>query len=173
MAYHDENGRITIDAAAAQKDIRRIREAIQVLEDSRSAICSLERQAGQMQGEVAFAIVHQAGRMKKSLENVIDKLEETIIFVQKTVRHYELLDEQIKQAIQAAADAAEAARAAAAVNVQNTKNSSAKSSSSAAAPAGTKHTGSSGGTATPDVSDILKGLGDAASSVFENFFGKK
>ena len=44
MAYHDEKGRITIDAAAANKDIKRLREAIQVLEDSRSAIRSLTRQ---------------------------------------------------------------------------------------------------------------------------------
>ena len=170
MAYQDENGRITIDAAAAQKDIGRLREAIQVLEDSRSAIRSLKRQAGQLQGAAALAVANQAGRMEKSLNNTIDKLEETISFIQKTVRHYELLDEQIKQAIQAAANAAAAARAAAAVNAQNTGSSSAKSSASAPAQTGTKSTGSS---PAPDMSDILKGLGKAASSALDSFFGKK
>lgn len=93
MAYHDEKGRITIDAAAANKDIKRLREAIQVLEDSRSAIRSLTRQASQMQGAVAVAVMNQAQRMEKSLGSMIGRLEETIAFIQKTVRHYELLDE--------------------------------------------------------------------------------
>ncbi len=36
MAYRDENGRITIDEQAAQKDIRRLREAANILKDSRA-----------------------------------------------------------------------------------------------------------------------------------------
>ncbi len=145
MAYHDEKGRITIDAAAANKDIKRLREAIQVLEDSRSAIRSLTRQASQMQGAVAVAVMNQAQRMEKSLGSMIGRLEETIAFIQKTVRHYELLDEQIKQAIQAAASAAAAVQAASAVNAQNTKNTN------------------SGGT------PVKAGI----SSVLDSLFGKK
>ena len=75
-----------------------------------------------MQGAVAVAVMNQAQRMEKSLGSMIGRLEETIAFIQKTVRHYELLDEQIKQAIQAAASAAAAVQAASAVNAQNTKN---------------------------------------------------
>ena len=45
MAYYDENGKITIDEAAANADIRRIETALAQLENSKNALNALLRQA--------------------------------------------------------------------------------------------------------------------------------
>ena len=41
MAYHDYNGRITIDDAAAARDIRKIKSAIEKLNDASNSMNQL------------------------------------------------------------------------------------------------------------------------------------
>lgn len=106
MAYRDENGRITIDEQAAQKDIRRLREAANILKDSRASIRSLRQQSGDMQGLAVSAIQDKSLEMDRKLTQMIEKLEDTADCIQKVVRHYQKIDEDLKKIIQQAAIAA-------------------------------------------------------------------
>ena len=106
MAYRDENGRITIDEQAAQKDIRRLREAANILKDSRASIRSLRQQSGDMQGLAVSAIQDKSLEMDKKLTEMIEKLEGTADYIQKVVRHYQKIDEDLKKIIQQTAIAA-------------------------------------------------------------------
>lgn len=110
MAFHDEKGRITIDEQAAEQDIRRLREAADILKESREAIRSLRRQSGDMQGKAASAIQAKGQEMEKELAGMIERLEDSADFIRKTVEHYRRLDEELKRAIQAAAHAQSAAQ---------------------------------------------------------------
>lgn len=178
MAYVDESGRITIDEQAAARDIKRLRESAQVLKDSRAAIRSLKSKAGELEGQMSAAILEKAQAMEKRLTQMIDKLEETASYIQKTVNKYEQLDREIKRAIQAAADAAEAAARAAAVQAKSAgsissvggaaASSIAKSATQAAATkTQTKSSSSGSSKKKEDLGDKIK---DAAED-FVDFLG--
>lgn len=173
MAYHDEKGRITIDEQAASRDIKRLQEAVEVLKRSQAAVDTLSKEY-YMQGAVAGAIVNKAGQTKRNLADMIEKLEETISFIRKTVRHYELLDEQIKQAIQAAANAAAAVAGTAGINAGNS-GSSARTVSSGTVHGGSgRHDSTSGsGSSKPDADAVLESIGSAVNDVLGNLFKKK
>lgn len=100
MAYHDENGRITIDEQAANRDIRRLREAAGVLKDSRAGIRNMRQQSSDMKGLAAGAIQEKSLEMESKLSQMIDKLEETADYIQKVVRRYQKIDEDLKKLIQ-------------------------------------------------------------------------
>lgn len=117
MAYRDRNGKITIDEYAANQDIKRLSEAVQVLKESRNAVRNLQQKAEDLRGETSVAIQNKGQEMYQKLTRMIDKLEETIAFIRKTVRYYEELDAEIKRSIQAAADAAAAVTAVASAKV--------------------------------------------------------
>lgn len=101
MAYYDKNGRITIDEAAANQDIRRLREAAQILKESQASIRSLQRQGSEMQGLTAQAIQEKSMEMEKQLGRMITKLESTADYIQKVVANYRRQDEELKRLIQA------------------------------------------------------------------------
>lgn len=172
MAYHDEKGRITIDEQAAAKDVKRLQESVEVLKRSRAAIDVLSKEY-YMQGAVAFAIVNKAEQTKRDLSDMIAKLEETISFIQKTVRHYQLLDEQIKQAIQAAANAAAAAASTAGINASNSGSAAQTGSSGASHGGSGRHDSGTGTASKPAAEDVLKNIGSAMSDALENLLKKK
>lgn len=101
MALYDQNGKITIDENAAQYDMRKIRDAIQYLESSRKTMTSLIQQASHMQGETGDAISEKAIELRKQIDSMIDRLNESIKFINKTVSHYQWLDKQVKDIINA------------------------------------------------------------------------
>lgn len=107
MAYRDENGRITIDETAAAKDIRRLREAAEILGESRDALRSLLRRSEEMRGETAQAIREKTEEMEKRVTALISQLENGGSLIQRTVNHYRDLDEQIRREIEKAAAAAQ------------------------------------------------------------------
>lgn len=100
MALYDENGKITIDERAAQYDIRQMEIAIEAIEESQKALTEIIRQANETQGNVGVAIVEKAAEMKQKNINMINRLKESVSFIQKTVAHYQWLDQQVKEAIQ-------------------------------------------------------------------------
>ena len=100
MAYHDENGKLTIDEAAANRDIKRLREAANILKDSRASIRSLRQQSTDMQGLAAQAIQEKSTEMEKKLTQMIDKLEDTADYIQKVVKRYQKIDEDLKKLIE-------------------------------------------------------------------------
>lgn len=109
MAYHDENGKLTIDEVAANRDIRRLREAANILKDSRASIRSLRQQSTDMKGLSAQAIQEKSTEMERKLTQMIDKLEDTADYIQRVVKHYQKIDEDLKRLIEQTALAAQQA----------------------------------------------------------------
>lgn len=101
VALYDHNGRITIDENAAQYDVRKIQDAIQHLENSRKTMTSLIQQVSNMQGETGDAISEKAIELRKQIDSMIERLNESINFINKTVSHYQWLDKQVKDIINA------------------------------------------------------------------------
>lgn len=101
MALYDENGKITIDEYAAQKDINRIRTARAALNDSLKTINSLINQASTENGQTSSAIVDKATEMKNQIVDMLNRLSETESFISKTVSHYQWVDQQVKNLINA------------------------------------------------------------------------
>lgn len=102
MAYKDSSGKITIDENAAQQDMRRLRQAIDSLNNSKIAVEAVIRQASSEKGQTSAAIIEKAGELKKQLEDMINRLEETQSFISRVVKHYQEVDRKVKEAIQAA-----------------------------------------------------------------------
>lgn len=102
MAYRDENGTITIDEIAAAKDIKRITEAIAILEESRRTLSKLSKHAAtDGKGKTAAAAEAVSNELIKRINAMISNLNETKAFIKKTVEHYQYLDQQIKAIIKA------------------------------------------------------------------------
>lgn len=99
MAYYDENGRITIDENAAASDIRKINEAVSRLNASVRAMDSIISHASTQQGMTAQAAVNKASEMKKELQTMIGRLNETAGFINRTVAHYRQVDKEVREMI--------------------------------------------------------------------------
>ena len=102
MAYKDSSGRITIDEYAAQQDIRRIRQALDALNNSKVAVNAIIQQAANEKGQTSAAVIEKAGELKKQLDDMINRLNETASFISRVVKHYQEVDRQVKEAIKAA-----------------------------------------------------------------------
>lgn len=99
MALKDSSGRITIDEVAAQQDIRKLEQAMDVLSESQKALESLLNQAGSEQGQTARAIEEKAAELKRQVVSLKDNLNVTSQFIRQTVAHYQEVDRQLKAAI--------------------------------------------------------------------------
>lgn len=102
MAFHDQNGRITIDENAANIDIRRMKEAREKLQASLSAIENLRRDTGSMEGDAATAILEKSEEMRKKLQAMIDKIDAYTDFITRVVKRYQQIDADLKKTIEAA-----------------------------------------------------------------------
>lgn len=100
MAYHDMNGRIMIDEAAAQADIRLEHQAVQILHRAARALRAVQNETNNFQGETASAIGDKADSLRLQINNLMDDLEETQNYTQRVVRRYWLLDRKWKQAFE-------------------------------------------------------------------------
>lgn len=100
MAYHDQNGNITIDDEAAKRDVQRMKEAISYLTESRDRMRKLMEMSSSGQGEALSAITEKAGEMINKINDMIARLDESIGFINKTVQHYFMVDQEIKKAVQ-------------------------------------------------------------------------
>lgn len=99
MALYDENGKITIDENAAQYDVRKIQDALYYLNDSRRTLNNLIQQSAQTQGETGNAITEKATELRNQIDAMIGCLNETVNFINRTVSHYQWLDQQVKNII--------------------------------------------------------------------------
>lgn len=102
MAYYDFDGRITIDEQAARRDIRRIASALPYLEMAKSTLDRLLEEGGHTQGETGSAIVDKTGELQRDMLQLLHGLNETRDFIERTVRHYQRLDQEVKEAIREA-----------------------------------------------------------------------
>ena len=97
MAYRDMNGKVMIDEAAAQADIRQERQAEQILRRAANALQAVQNEANSLPGETAAAIGERAEQLRRQILNLISDLEDTQNYTQRVVRRYWLLDQKWKQ----------------------------------------------------------------------------
>ena len=97
MAYRDMNGKVMIDEAAAQADIRQERQAEQILRRAANALQAVQNESNSFQGETAAAIGERAEQLRRQILNLISNLEDTQYYTQRVVRRYWLLDQKWKQ----------------------------------------------------------------------------
>ena len=97
MAYRDMNGKVMIDEAAAQADIRQERQAEQILRRAANALHAVQNESNSFQGETAAAIGERAEQLRRQILNLISDLEDTQNYTQRVVRRYWLLDQKWKQ----------------------------------------------------------------------------
>ena len=97
MAYRDMNGKVMIDEAAAQADIRQERQAEQILRRAANALLAVQNESNSFQGETAAAIGERAEQLRRQILNLISDLEDTQNYTQRVVRRYWLLDQKWKQ----------------------------------------------------------------------------
>ncbi len=101
MAYYDNNGRITIDENVAWQDVNRIQHAIEQLNFSKAAIDNLIKQTASEKGLTSRAIIGKATQLRKQTDDLINRLEETITIIIRTVRRYQEIDRRVRDAIRA------------------------------------------------------------------------
>ena len=97
MAYRDMNGKVMIDEAAAQADIRQERQAEQILRRAANALQAVQNESNSFQGETAAAIGERAEQLRRQILNLISDLEDTQNYTQRVVRRDWLLDQKWKQ----------------------------------------------------------------------------
>lgn len=97
MAYRDMNGKVMIDEAAAQADIRQERQAEQILRRAANALQAVQNESNSFQGETAAAIGERAEQLRRQILNLISDLEDTQNYTQRVVCRYWLLDQKWKQ----------------------------------------------------------------------------
>lgn len=101
MAYHDYNGKITIDDVAAARDIQKIRTAMDKLDSARNSMSQLITFASEIKGYTGNAIQSRAQEQKRQLDTMISNLNQTCNAIDQTVEKYKRLDREVKAAIEA------------------------------------------------------------------------
>lgn len=166
MALRDSSGKITIDEVAAAQDIRKIGSAIESLEASGKAVDNILRQADGEKGQTMVATIEKASELRRNINDMIRRLNETRSFIQRTVAHYQEVDRQVKAAIEASRIAASASApvVGAVKNVAQTTTSVPKtassSKSSSSKSSSSKSSSSKSSNNKKDLSDVLGGLVD-------------
>ena len=107
MAFHDLNGSITIDESAANNDIQREEQAIEILKEAVGALDNLMAQTESMQGLTPAAINGKAAEMKSLANQLIENLKKAQNYTRKVVKDYQEIDRQWA-AVMAANSAAQA-----------------------------------------------------------------
>ena len=103
MAYHDENGKITIDEEAAREDIKRLRNAANMLDDSMKAIQKMRISITKSTYEVyKHSLEDKNTQMYNRLKDARDELNATADYIDKVVKEYQRKDKLIRDAIKAA-----------------------------------------------------------------------
>lgn len=99
MAFKDSNGRITIDEAAAQKDIANIRAAIQDLQAARDSLNEIMYQSQSFAGNTALGIEGSSRQLINEYDRLIGQLQSTVATISSTVEKYRKIDDELKNYI--------------------------------------------------------------------------
>ena len=101
MAYYDFDGVITIDENAAANDIALMKQAADILENSRSYMQRVTSCAEACKGQTAQAILEKSQEMSRQTTELINKLEAAQQLIRCTVNKYHDIDQKVKAEIQA------------------------------------------------------------------------
>lgn len=94
-AYRDEDGNITIDEAAANSDIRKLRASMEKLKEASNAITQFTAQAENGEGSTTVAMIEKANAIMNKIKWVMDLIEDVINMIQRAVAKYQEIDRQI------------------------------------------------------------------------------
>ena len=103
MEFRDSDGRITIDEAAAQKDIKQLRLSIEKMETALNELNEILVQAEEFSGNTGTQIREASMILIKDIQNSIKSSEDAIDQIQKTVNKYQRLDQEIKGIVNSSA----------------------------------------------------------------------
>ena len=96
MEFRDSDGRITIDEAAAQKDIKQLRLSIEKMETALNELNEILVQAEEFSGNTGTQIGEASMILIKDIQNSIKSSEDAIDQIQKAVSKYQMLDQKVK-----------------------------------------------------------------------------
>lgn len=91
--------RLTIDPEAAEQDVRRMQQSIELLEEMRRKLQQLRETAQTMQGQTRDALVDKSQELLLRINNTMDNMQEAIVCIRRTVRKYEEKDAQLANVI--------------------------------------------------------------------------
>ena len=100
MAFHDENGRVTIDEEAANADIKKMTDAQEAIQMSVREMKSLIEAAQNCSGATADAIVEKGQMLLGRLTKMNSNLDETAEYIRRVVEIYRRKDEELKNLIE-------------------------------------------------------------------------
>lgn len=95
MVFRDGSGVITIDEAAAHRDIMKIEQAENYLEESRVKVLQLLELAEGMTGNTAAAIRDKAEEMRAEIDSLRSNLNASKQLIRKTVIRSQLVDSSL------------------------------------------------------------------------------
>ena len=87
-----DQGQITIDEAAANADIQKIRSAIAKLQDAQNSMKQLKANAETMTGMTGNAIADKSQSLSKQVDDLIENLKQAAQLISKTVAKYKEQD---------------------------------------------------------------------------------
>lgn len=99
MAFRDENGKITIDEVAAQSDIKSLAVIKEHLQAALNYISQIERESADLSGNTATVISETAQQLQAQIKSMMSEIESTSENIDGTVRKYQLIDHNLKNAI--------------------------------------------------------------------------
>ena len=101
MEFRDSDGRITIDEAAAQKDIKQLQLSIESMQKALNELNEILAQSEEFSGNTATQIREASVLMIQNIQKSIKNTEDAIDQIQKTVSKYQLLDQKVKGIVNA------------------------------------------------------------------------
>ena len=100
MKLYDMNQNVTIDEDAANRDIRRINQALPSLQEAKASLERVREEGNQTKGETGKAIVEKSTELIRRIDRLISSLEETSILLKRTVEKYQEIDENLAKVAQ-------------------------------------------------------------------------
>lgn len=101
MAYHDANGRITIDELAAQRDIGLLKESAELLNEAENILRDVQVLVSETESPVTVKLQDAGEYLRKNVTQLSDAMQQLSTGIQKTVSKYQEIDRELKNTISA------------------------------------------------------------------------
>ena len=101
MAYHDANGRITIDELAAQRDIGLLKESAELLNEAENILRDVQVLVSETESPVTAKLQDAGEYLRKNVTQLSAAMKQLSTGIQKTVSKYQEIDRELKNTISA------------------------------------------------------------------------
>lgn len=101
MAFRDQNGKITIDEIAADKDVKAVNAACELYAQAMVLTQRMTALSTELKGETGTAVTESSARLQDELERMKAFSEETAAYIKAVVARYEQIDRELKEHIEA------------------------------------------------------------------------